>query len=801
MWDVKCACAGPLSSYSSKARRDICMRDFASWHTCRSSQNATVLHQLLLGILIAWFAFACPAQELSGADTANFAIAPSPANLTIYQGTSGSTTICATRGPGISGNVDFAVTSPLPDGVTALLTPNPGGSNLLTFITGKEAAPGTTIIAIEGRSGTATAATTLALTINAPSYVLSISPIPFTITDGSTFSSIVTVVPWGDFSETVNLSGYQLPSGVSASFSNASTSSTSQLEWTADDSAPTGSSAAIIAGATPSVISYSQFQQNVIAKPVPSFAVGVSPAYLTINQGESSTDNIAIFDLDGFSGNVNLSVTQLPAGITAAFSQGATSDKSVLTLSASGSAAVGPQVISVWGTALGQTSLSPLYLTVQPRLAFKLSISPSLIKLVQGSSSSATIVVSPQPGFGDAHLSIASVLPPDVTASLTPLPGTCNIMLTLTANNSVTPGGYFFNLSGTAGNQTLISTIPLEIDVGTAAATPLFNLAGGTYSSAQTVVVSDATPGAKVYFTTDGTTPTAASNAYAAPIAVSSTQTIQAIAIAVGYSRSSVATATYIIDSPTNPVPEIETMSPAFTAAAANAFTLRLTGSGFSQGSTVYWGSSALITQYLNATTLTAQVLTSNVAEGGTVAVTVQSPSPGGGGSNAMLFEVDTASSTDASPVFSSATASIYAGQTAVYAVTIPAAAASVSATCMNLPNRATCVYSGATSQLNITTAASSPRGTYQVTVVFQESLPAPSSERPALPLLAFPFAPKMKRSKSRRKSMTLAILVGLILTAVFIIGCGSASGPRAIPAPAATQPITSSGLVSLTIQ
>jgi N-acetylneuraminic acid mutarotase len=80
------------------------------------------------------------------------------------------------------------------------------------------------------------------------------------------------------------------------------------------------------------------------------------------------------------------------------------------------------------------------------------------------------------------------------------------------------------------------------------AATPLITPAAGTYSTDQTVMISDATPGAAIYYTTDGTPPFTHSTLYDGPITVSSTETLNAVAIGGGYLISDTATAAYTID-------------------------------------------------------------------------------------------------------------------------------------------------------------------------------------------------------------------------------------------------------------
>ena len=116
-----------------------------------------------------------------------------------------------------------------------------------------------------------------------------------------------------------------------------------------------------------------------------------------------------------------------------------------------------------------------------------------------------------------------------------------------------------------------------------AAATPIFSPAAGIYTSAQSVTLSDATSGAVIYYTTNGTTPTTSSSVYSTPIPVSATTTIEAIAVATGYNNSAVASATYTINMPAAATPTFSPVAGTYTSAQS------VTISDSTSGAVIYY--------------------------------------------------------------------------------------------------------------------------------------------------------------------------------------------------------------------
>jgi hypothetical protein len=90
-----------------------------------------------------------------------------------------------------------------------------------------------------------------------------------------------------------------------------------------------------------------------------------------------------------------------------------------------------------------------------------------------------------------------------------------------------------------------------------------------------------------------------------------------------------------------NPVPFIDQpLVPDAAAPGGAGFTLTLKGAGFVATSVVNWNASPRATTYVSNHQLTATILASDIITASTAAVTVVSPSPGGGVSNTQFFSI-----------------------------------------------------------------------------------------------------------------------------------------------------------------
>jgi hypothetical protein len=118
----------------------------------------------------------------------------------------------------------------------------------------------------------------------------------------------------------------------------------------------------------------------------------------------------------------------------------------------------------------------------------------------------------------------------------------------------------------------------------------------GNYASSQSITLSDAQAGATIYYTTDGTSPSSKSLRYTQPISVKATGTIQAIAVASGYSNSGVSGGTYTIGTPptinfSNGFASAKGLTLNGSAVNSDDSRLQLTTGKINQAGSVFWNS------------------------------------------------------------------------------------------------------------------------------------------------------------------------------------------------------------------
>ena len=172
--------------------------------------------------------------------------------------------------------------------------------------------------------------------------------------------------------------------------------------------------------------------------------------------------------------------------------------------------------------------------------------------LAKGSSNTAT-----SQGLQSGHIRVYKNSSLTVSASNT----ITKIVVTTTGGESYAADGFTVNVgtyadgtwTGSAssviftasGHQVRVSKLVITLDDGSVA-TPYFSPGEGTYYGPTDVSIHGQ-EGSTVYYTLDGSNPTTSSAVYSAPITISQTTTIKAMAVLNG-ANSSIASATYTIE-------------------------------------------------------------------------------------------------------------------------------------------------------------------------------------------------------------------------------------------------------------
>ncbi|MGD0802120.1 MAG: Ig-like domain repeat protein, partial [Terracidiphilus sp.] len=231
------------------------------------------------------------------------------------------------------------------------------------------------------------------------------------------------------------------------------------------------------------------------------------------------------------------------------------------------------------------------------------TLNPALQISPYGSAIS-TLMLSPINGFsGSVTLTSSAIAGITVTPATSSPAVSASITdaLTISIAASKAAGIYPLTITATGGGHAHTAQILVQVLVVDA---PVISLASGTYITSQTVTLTDAATGATIYYTTNGSTPSASSTRYTGAITVSAaaplTETIQAIAISSGGAPSSVASAVYVMTPPA-PTPTFLPAAGSYNTAqsvtitdAASAIYYTTNGNAPTTSSTLYTGAIAV---------------------------------------------------------------------------------------------------------------------------------------------------------------------------------------------------------------
>jgi hypothetical protein len=380
----------------------------------------------------------------------------------------------------------------------------------------------TTINAIAVAAGYTPSAVTVGTYTLPPSFTLTPAANSLSIAQGQSGTDGLTLAPINGFTGSVSFSASGLPAGVTATFTPTSSTTGTSLSLAASAATTTGGYAITVTGTSGAITASTTLTLTITA------ASGTTPVSLAsvydIDAVAINGTTITGIGGDGYGYSSSLLGTSVTyAGLT--FTLGGADTEDAVTSKTLSLPAGNFSTLSLLGTGIYG------YQTAQP----------FVVTYTDGSTTTFTQSLSdwgaPQGYAGETTVASTAY-------RVTPTGGTQNGPWYLY--------GYSFALNSAKTVQSLTlpnnsHVIVLAVDLSNGAQSPTFSPAPGTYTTAQTVALSSATPGAKIYYTTNGTTPTTASTAYTAPITVAATTTLEAIAVAAGYPNSTVATGKYTI--------------------------------------------------------------------------------------------------------------------------------------------------------------------------------------------------------------------------------------------------------------
>jgi hypothetical protein len=300
-----------------------------------------------------------------------------------------------------------------------------------------------------------------------PRVSLVIEPQYRTVKRGGFSTQYPIIIDRNDFTGLVDFTLTGDTAGLTCSFSNDLTKAASSALncWTQTATTLGIHNLQVTATGTGVTIAPIALQANVIADG--SVSMSLAPATATLNRGQSTTVNVTLAR-SNFPDPVSMSVTGLPAGMTASWNPqtvGASATTTTLTLQTAADMLPGVYSLTVRGNATGVTIPNKIVtVTVNAPPQVRLYAAQNARTVNAGQSATYTIDLIRTAFSGSVTLG-TSALPAGVTASFSPSAATGNTATLTVTTTGTAPGGPLnFYVTGGATGVT-IERLPLTLNV------------------------------------------------------------------------------------------------------------------------------------------------------------------------------------------------------------------------------------------------------------------------------------------------------------------------------------------------
>jgi endoglucanase len=288
---------------------------------------------------------------------------------------------------------------------------------------------------------------------------------------GTSTSSVS--LAWNASTDDVGVTGYQVlrgstvvgnPTGLTFTDSGLAASTTYSYTVRALDASGKQSSASTAVSATTQAV-------------VSDFTVAASPASVSVARGASASASVTI-NRSNFTGSVALTVSGLPAGVTASTVAPGTGNSGTVTFTASSTATLGTAPVTVTASSGAVSRTATVLLTVTGTVPSDFTLAtPAAVSVARGASGATSVTIN-RSNFTGAVSFAASGLPSGVTVAFNPATATTgnSVTATFTASSTATLGAANVTLTATSGSITRTTTVSLTVTgggTGTVTATPV----------------------------------------------------------------------------------------------------------------------------------------------------------------------------------------------------------------------------------------------------------------------------------------------------------------------------------------